>query len=150
MQSTSMIGVAAGVLAMSSSVAWPYPAMAMDPPGYAAPFADSLETLNFPLLAMIRRAPGWAPALRADPALQALVAARAQRVAVASACTPRPECLAQAWAWTPADIAALTAALRMVAARPGMADGLVATHLRASGRFARHAALADAELLAAG
>ena len=65
MQSTSMIGVAAGVLAMSSSVAWPYPAMAMDPPGYAAPFVDSLETLNFPLLAMIRQAPSWAPALRA-------------------------------------------------------------------------------------
>ncbi len=149
MQSTSMIGVAAGVLAMSSAVAWPYPVMAMDPPGYTAPFVDSLETLTFPLLAMIRCVPGWAPALRADPALQALAAARAQRVAAASACTPRPDCLAEAWAWTPADIATVTAALRTVAARPGMADVLVRTHMRASGRFARHAALANAELLAA-
>ena len=149
MNSASMMGVAAGVLAMSSAMAWPDSIMAMNPPGYAAPFADSLETLNFPLLAMMRQAPNWAPALRADPTLQALAAARAQRVATASACTPRPDCLAEAWTWTPADIAAVTAALRTVAARPGMADVLVRTHLRASGRFARHAALADVELLAA-
>lgn len=147
MKSASMIGAAAGVLAMSSAMAWPGPAVAMSPPGYAAPFAESLETLNFPLLAMIRLAPGWAPALRADPALQALATARAQRVA--AACTPRPDCLAEAWAWTPGDIAAVTAALRSVAARPSMADGLVHRHMRASGRFARHAALADADLLAA-
>ena len=134
---------------MSSAMAWSDPVMAMNPPGYAAPFADSLETLNFPLLAMIGLAPGWAPALHADPALQALAAVRAQWVAATSACTPWPDCLAEAWTWTPADIASVTAALRTVAARPGMADVLVRTHLRASGRFARHSALADAELLAA-
>ena len=150
MQGASMIGVVAGVLVMSSAMAWSDPVMAMDPPGYAAPFVDSLETLNFPLLAMIRLAPGWASALHADPALQALAAVRAQRVAAAYACTPRPDCLAHAWMWTPADIAVVTAALRTVAARPAMADALVRTHLRASGRFARHAALADAELLASG
>lgn len=149
MQSGSMIGVVAGVVAMSLAMAWSVPVMAMDPPGYAAPFADSLETLNFPLLAIIRQAPGWAPALRADANLRALAAARAQRVAATSVCTPRPECLAEAWTWTSEDIAAVTAALRTVAARPGMADALVRTHLRASGRFARHAALPDAELLAA-
>lgn len=147
MKNASMIGVAAGVLA--SAMMLPDPAVAMNPPGYAAPFAESLETLNFPLLAMIRLAPGWAPALRADAGLQALAAARAQRVAAASASTPRPDCLAEAWAWTPADMAAVSAALRTVMARPGMADALVHRHLRASGRFARHAALADADLLTA-
>jgi uncharacterized SAM-binding protein YcdF (DUF218 family) len=149
MKSASMIGAAAGALAMTSAMAWSDRALAMEPPGYAAPFTESLETLNFPLLAMIRQAQGWAPALRADPALQALATVRAQRVAATAACAPRPLCLAEAWAWTPEDIAAVTAALRTVAARPGMADGLVRSHLRASGRFARYAALADAELLAA-
>ena len=149
MQSASMIGAVAGVLAMSSATAWSDPVMAMAPPGYAAPFVDSLETLNFPLLAMIRQAPDWAPALRADPDLRTLAAVRVQRVAATFACTPLPECLAEAWTWTPDDIAAVTAALRTVAARPGMTDALVRAHLRASGRFARHAALADAELLAA-
>lgn len=147
MKNASMIAVATAVLAMSSGVAWPVPAVAMNPPGYAATFGDSLETLNFPLLAMIRQAPGWAPALRTDSGLQALAAARARRVD--SACAPRPDCLAQAWIWTPADIEAVAAALRTVAARPGMADGLVRRHMRASGRFARHAALGDADLLAA-
>lgn len=127
----------------------PAPTLAMDPPGYAAPFAESLETLNFPLLAMLKQAPGWAAVLRSDPALQALGKARASRVAAAAACTPQPDCLAAAWMWTTDDIATVTDALRSAAARPAMADALVRRHLRASGRFARHASLNDADLLAA-
>ena len=134
---------------LAAVMAAPTQVMAMDPPGYAAPFAETLETLNFPLLAMIRQVPGWAAAVRADPALQTLATARAQRVTAASACTPRPSCLAEAWLWTPADTETMTSALRSIAARPGLADALVRTHLRASGRFARHAGLGDAELLAA-
>ena len=137
------------MLVSAALMAAPAQVMAMDPPGYAAPFAETLESLNFPLLAMIRQLPGWAAAVRVDPALQALAAARAQRVTAAGACTARPDCLAEAWLWTPADNATMTSALRTMVARPGMADALVRTHLRASGRFARHAGLGDADLLAA-
>ena len=131
------------------AMATPTQVMAMDPPGYVASFTDTLETLNFPLLAMIRQAPGWTAAVRAEPALQALAAARAQRVTAANTCTARPDCLAEAWLWTPAENEAMTSALRSIVARPGMADALVRRHLRASGRFARHAGLGDADLLAA-
>ena len=136
-------------LALLAMVAIPGKVMAMDPPGYTAPFADTIETLNLPLLALLRAAPGWAPALRTDTALAALAADRAARVRAAPACTARPACLADAWAWTPADIAAVDAALRRIAAQPGRTAALVTAHMRPSGRFARHAALADAELIAA-
>lgn len=56
---------ALALVALGSNTA----AMAMDPPGYTAPFGETLETINFPLLAMLRIAPGWAIALRLDPAL---------------------------------------------------------------------------------
>lgn len=132
------------VLALPSGAA-----QAMDPPGYSAPFAETLETLNLPLLAMLRTAPGWATALRADPALARLAAQRADRVRSASACTPRPTCLADAWEWTPADIATVDSALRQIAAQPDRIKVLVSQHMRPSGRFARHDALADPALIAA-
>lgn len=126
----------------------PGAALAQDPQGYQAPFADGLETRVFPLPAMIHAAPGWAAALAADPALRQLAADRAARVP-ATDCTPAPQCLADAWLWTDDDIALVDARLRAIVARPGMAKALVATQMRASGRFARHAALADADLLSA-
>lgn len=135
--------------ALVLALAVPFPGQAMDPPGYTAPFADTLETLNFPLLAKLRTSPGWASALRDDPALVTLAAERADRVRLASSCTPKPACLADAWVWTAADIAAVDAALRRIAAQPGRAQGLVATHMRPSGRFARHAALADPAFITA-
>ncbi len=141
--------VSGAALALLAVLAMPGKALAMDPPGYTAPFRDTVETLNFPFLPLLRAAPGWAPALRTDPALVALANDRAGRVQAAPACTARPVCLADAWAWTPADIAAVEAALRRIAAQPGRAPALVTAHMRPSGRFARHAALADPDLLAA-
>jgi hypothetical protein len=137
------------LVGLSIGIAGPAPVLAMDPPGYQAPFGDRLETLNYPLLAMIKSVPAWSAALRDDPALKQLAAQRAARVAGAANCTPQPDCAAAAWAWTPDDIAAVAAALRAQAGKPGMAATLVGTHMRPSGRFARHAALADAALLAA-
>ena len=127
----------------------PFPGQAMDPPGYTAPFADTLETLNFPLLAILRKAPGWASALRDDPALITLAAERADRVRMASSCTPRPNCLADAWAWATADIATVENALRRIADQPGRAQALVTQHMRPSARFARHEGLADPAFIAA-
>lgn len=131
------------------AVAVPAAAEAMDPPGYSAPFADTLETLNFPLLGLLRTAPGWATDLRSDTALVALAAQRAERVRLASACTAKPACLADAWLWTADDIAVVDATLRRIAAQPGRARDLAATHMRPSARFARHASLADPALIAA-
>ncbi|WP_353216205.1 YdcF family protein [Sandarakinorhabdus sp.] len=144
-----LFAVAAMLAASVDVLAAPVNLLAMDPPGYTTPYAETLETLNFPLLAMLGKAPGWAAALRADPALQALAGARAQRVVAAATCTARPDCIAAAWLWLPGDVAVISDVLRAVAARPGMARALVQAQMRPSGRFARHAGLADADLLAA-
>lgn len=137
------------LIVVLAAVAMPGTAQAMDPPRYTAPFADTLETLNFPLLALLRTAPGWATALRTDAALVALAAERAERISVASACAPKPACLADAWVWTADDIAVVGGALRRIAAQSGRTQALVDTHMRPSGRFARHAALADPAFIAA-
>lgn len=137
-------------LAIAMAVAAvPGAAIAMDPPGYTAPYTETLETLNFPLFAMLRVAPDWAEALRSDPALAELAKDRSLRSDAAPNCTPRPACLADAWTWTARDIATVDAALRRIAAVPARAHSLVGRHMRPSGRFARHAALDDAALLSA-
>ena len=89
------------------------PALAQDPRGYRAPFAETLDTRVFPLFAAVHAAPGWTAALRADPALGQLAAARAARVP-AGGCAPAPECLADAWLWTDADIALVSQRLRLL------------------------------------
>lgn len=134
----------AAMLSLSASVS-----AAQDPIGYAAPFADRMETRIFPLFAMMRAAPGWAQALAADPALRKLAADRAARVPE-GACTPSPHCLADAWLWTEADIATVEARLRLIARDKGLATALIAGQMRVSGRFARYGALADVDLLAKG
>lgn len=126
----------------------PGTARAQDPAGYTAPFADTLETRVFPLFAMMRSAEGWAPALREDAVLRKLVAERAARIPTDS-CAPSPQCLADAWLWTEADIALVQSRLRVLMRDPRLGDALVVKQMRASGRFARHAALADADLVAA-
>lgn len=145
MTNTRLLGIAALCL----GAALPAPVLAMDPPGYTAPFGDRLETLIFPLPAMIRAVPAWARALGADPSLKTLAAARAARVTAAAGCTPQPDCAALAWIWTADDIAKVAIALRAVAARPGMTAALVGAQMRPSGRFARHATMGDADLLEA-
>ncbi|ATY30931.1 YdcF family protein [Sphingomonas psychrotolerans] len=135
------VGLALAVSALPA-VAW-----AQDPKGYAAPFADATETRVFPLFAMMRTADGWAAALRGDAALRKLAATRAARVP-ADGCTPSPQCLAEAWTWTDADIATVEARLRLLVGDRRLAGALVRGQMRPSGRFARHAALADAHLVA--
>lgn len=142
--SRTLVGLSLG-LAIASL---PGTAHAQDPAGYTAPFADTLETRVFPLLAMMRSAEGWAPALREDPVLRRLAAERAARVP-ADRCAPAPQCLADAWLWTEADIGTVQSRLRLLVRDRRLGATLVAGQIRASGRFARHSALADADLLAA-
>jgi len=135
-------------LALAAALASsPAPAWAQDPRGYSAPFADSLETRVFPLFAMLRTADGWAQALRSDAGLRKLAADRAARVP-AEGCMPSPQCLADAWTWTEADIATVEARLRLLVRDRRLAAALAGKQMRASGRFARHAALADPDLVA--
>lgn len=133
----------AAALALAPGAAW-----AQDPKGYTAPFADSLETRVFPLFAMLRTADGWAEALRGDPVLRQLATERAARVPQ-DACTPLPQCLADAWVWTDADIAAVEARLRLLTRDRRLGAALVGRQMRPSGRFARHEAMPDADLVAA-
>ena len=121
--------------------------VAQEPAGYISPFADTLQARVFPLFAMMRTADGWAGALRDDRILQTLMADRAARIPQ-GACTPAPQCLADAWVWTEADIALVQARLRLLAERPELGRALVAQQMRPSGRFARYAALPDTDLLA--
>lgn len=132
----------AAALAFAPAAAW-----AQDPKGYAVPFADSLETRVFPLFAMLRAADGWAQALRGDPVLRQLATERAARVPQ-DACAPSPQCLADAWVWTDADIAAVEARLRLLTRDRRLDAALVSGQMRPSGRFARHEAMADADLVA--
>lgn len=125
----------------------PMTAAAQDPKGYAASFPDRLETRIFPLFAMMRTADGWADALRRDPVLTKLAAERAARFV--EDCQPRPACLADSWLWTEADIAAVEGRLRATVRTPALAQSLVGKQMRASGRFAAHASLSDADMLAA-
>ena len=122
------------------------PALAQDPQGYAAPFPESLESRVFPLFSMMRAAPGWAEAMATDPALRLLARERAARVP-ATDCAAPPRCLTDAWIWTDDDIARVDARLSMLARQPGLRQSLVQAQMRKSGRFARHAALPDADLL---
>lgn len=133
----------AATVALAPGTAW-----AQDPRGYTAPFADSLETRVFPLFAMLRAADGWAQALRGDPVLHKLATERAARVPQ-EACAPSPQCLADAWVWTAADIAAVEARLRLLTRDRRLGAALVGRQMRPSGRFARHETMADPGLVAA-
>jgi hypothetical protein len=136
-------------MAILALCAMPAAALAIDPPGYSAPFDETLETLNFPLLVMVRTTPGWGEAIRDDATLAALARQRAERVQSAPGCSPKPVCLAEAWEWTTADIAIVDDALRRLSADSERLQALVTRQMRLSGRFARHETLADSALLAA-
>jgi hypothetical protein len=142
-----MARVHAGLL-LAAILATPMPALAQDPQGYEAPFAYRLETRVFPLFAAMHAAPGWTAALRADPELARLAAARLARMP-ADDCAPAPQCLADAWLWTGEDIAKVSERLRLITRDRKLAEALITRHMRPSGRFARYAPLADAELLTA-
>lgn len=139
------VALRAGLAAAALSFV-PTAAAAQDPAGYAPPFADTLETRVFPLFAMMQTAQGWRQALADDPALRKLAVERAARVR--EGCTPSPRCLADAWTWADADIAIVERRLRLLMRDRTLATALAAGQMRPSGRFARHAAMADADLVA--
>lgn len=138
----------AALLAAAGTAFASVPASAQDPMAYAAPFPDTLETRVLPLLAMMRAAEGWDAALRADPGLRALARERAGRWA--ETCTPEPNCLADPWTWTAADIETVGVRLRQLVRDPRLAEALVREQMRRSHRFARHEGGSDADLLVAG
>lgn len=134
------------ILAATLSLAAATPAMAQDPQSYTAPFPESLASRVFPLFAMMRAAPGWAKAMATDPELRVLARQRTARVP-ATDCAAPPRCLTDAWIWTEDDIAKVEARLSALARQPRLRQSLVHAQMRRSGRFARHAALSDADLL---
>ena len=142
----SLRGRLIGVSLAVAMLALAQPAAAQDPEGYEAPFADTLETRVFPFFAMMRAAAGWEEALRADPALRAIAADRAARVSAAE-CQPVPQCLAEAWMWTDAEIRTVGERLRALAAQPALARALASEQMRPSRRFAAHGRLTDADLV---
>ncbi|MFD1952220.1 YdcF family protein [Sphingomonas arantia] len=115
---------------------------------YAVPYDETLETVVFPLPAMMRAADGWAAALRRDPVLRRLTADRAARVPD-KPCVPTPACQADAWLWTAAEIATVETRLRQLARDPQLADALMTRVLRPSDQFARYNNLSDGDLIAA-
>lgn len=141
-------GIAAWVAGVSVALAVPGRAAAQEPAGYRSPFADTLASRVFPLFATMQTAPGWAEAFRGDPVLRRLATERATRVG-AGECAPMPQCLTQPWVWTDADIAAVDARLRLLVRDRARADALMTQAMRRSGRFARHEALSDADMLSA-
>jgi hypothetical protein len=141
--SRAVLGAVLGLTLVSI----PATAWAQDPKGYTAPFADTLETRVFPLFAMLHSADGWAEALRGDAVLRKLAAERAARVPK-DACAPSPQCLADAWLWTEADIATVDARLRLLLRDRRLTETLVAAQMRRSGRFARYSTRPDVELVA--
>jgi DUF218 domain len=134
------------LFAATLSLAATTPALAQDPQGYTAPFPESLESRVFPLFSLIRAAPGWAEAIATDPELRLLARQRTARVP-ATDCTAPLRCLTDAWTWTEGDIAKVEARLRALARQPRLRLSLVHAQMRRSGRFARHAALPDGDLL---
>jgi hypothetical protein len=141
-------GIAAWTAISAVALALPGGAAAQEPAGYRSLFADTLASRIFPLFATLRTAPGWAEALSDDPVLRRLAAERATRVAEGE-CAPVPQCLTQPWVWTDADVAAVDARLRLLVRDHARADALVTQAMRRSGRFARHEALGDADMLSA-
>lgn len=102
-----------------------------------------------PLMHDLAQAPGWRAALRADADMQALAAERLARVNAAAPCAPQPSCLAQAWLWSEADQARVSAALHRIGADRALLSALVGVRMRPSRFYARHGELDDAALLAA-
>jgi hypothetical protein len=98
------------------------------------------------LLTLVQQDPEIRSAVAADATLSALSAARDQafRDAVAT-CGESGDCLATALEWSADDATAAGVALAPVL----VAQGAVTAHLRPSGRFVLHAALADDALVSA-
>lgn len=141
-------GIAGWAASVAAALALPCAAAAQEPTGYSSPFPDTLESRVFPLFATLRTTPGWADTLLADPVLRRLAAERMKRVSQGE-CAPTSQCLTEPWIWTEADVAAVDARLRLLVRDRARADALVTRAMRRSGRFARHEALNDADLLSA-
>jgi hypothetical protein len=150
----------AGDAAPEADVTVPYPELdpescrLAEPPdlhGFDSAFvppagSPALQDKAWFLLSVLQAVPAIRDAVEADEALQSLSAARdASFREAASTCGADADCQARHLVWSEADVAAAASDLARVLVPTGVAD----SHLRPSGRFALHAALADDALLAA-
>jgi hypothetical protein len=115
------------------------------------PFASAsqVQDKNFYLLTLLEALPRAHAAIAADGVLKAEAQARRAAVAAARAtCQGEPDCLVKAYLWTDEATARVGRALVARLAAAGAMDELVSRHMRPSGRFARHEAMSDADLVA--
>jgi hypothetical protein len=117
---------------------------------YASPESGSIQQDKAFFLATLLRADAALMAdLAADPALDAISKDRDDRLRAAPAqCASDVACHEQALAWSDAEAASAAEALAAVLASNGNLAGF-AGDMRASGRFALHAKLEDADLVKA-
>ncbi|MCC6216431.1 MAG: YdcF family protein [Polyangiaceae bacterium] len=97
---------------------------------------DWILEKGYYLSVLLAEVPGVREALAADPTLAALSVAADSALRAAPGCTPAPRCALSAITLTPDTIAAVEARLPALVASSAAVAGLVAEHLRPSGRFA--------------
>jgi hypothetical protein len=142
------------------------PAHVAPPPGGAKPtpppaadagrgfrpiaFTDPVIGKNFYLLDAIGRTPAVRAAVEQAPALKALRDAKIHALAkAATSCGTDTACIAAAFSWSTADVAAAERALAALAATNADLRALAARDLRPSGMLQAHSAADDAALIAA-
>lgn len=120
-------------------------------PAYKPLRSQSLvQDKNFYLLTLMRELPALRQVIQAQPELTALTQTRnAQLIKSASECTQRIECQLASVRWEPGVVDQVARLLGdLYDSSPAVRD-LVLKHMRPSGRFQFHAALADKEFLQA-
>lgn len=117
-------------------------------PAHVAPESPSIEQDKaFFLATLLGADAALLSAIAADPALAATGQDRDDRLRAAPAlCAADVACLTEALSWSETDAASAAAALHALLASSGKLTTFAAG-MRASGRFARHAPLADDELV---
>lgn len=107
---------------------------------------DAVQDKNFYLLTLLERDPSVRAAIGADTTLADIGARATQRLKDAyasSSCGASTRCMIEAGMLSPADVALAGDRLAILAAPGGALNTLVRDRMRPSGRFQRHAALAD-------
>ncbi len=102
---------------------------------------------NFYLFTALAASSGVREQLTQSVVLKGMAASRQARLdAAVKDCAPQPACLTEALLWTDVEIGAAAEEFVRLSATESFRV-LVAKHLRPSGRFLRHGALSDGELL---
>jgi DUF218 domain len=124
------------------------PVAAMPDRHYRALSSGSLvKDRNFYLFTALAASGGAREQLTRSVVLKGMAATRQARLdAAIKDCAPQPACLIEALLWTDVEIGAVAAEFVRLSATESFRV-LVATQLRPSGRFLRHDALSDGELL---